>query len=60
MVSSLTSIDQKDLKKKRIIEALKQTGGNRSEAARILGIPRVIVWKQIKEFEIDLKQKVEI
>lgn len=41
-------------KKAALIEALRQTHGNRSETARLLGVSRVTVWKQIKRFKIDL------
>ncbi len=41
-------------KKEALIKALKKARGNRSEAARILGVSRVTVWKQIKRFGIDL------
>ena len=41
-------------KKTALIEALRQTHGNRSETARLLGVSRVTVWKQIKRFKIDL------
>ena len=41
-------------KKAALIEALRQTNGNRSETARLLGVSRVTVWKQIKRFKIDL------
>ena len=34
--------------KKALIEALKKTNGNQSQAARILGINRVTVWNRIK------------
>ena len=40
-------------KREALVRALKQAGGNRSEAARILGVSRVTVWKQIKKFQID-------
>jgi two-component system response regulator HydG len=43
-------------KRAALIEALKRSGGNRSEAARILGVSRVTVWKQIKRFGIDPSQ----
>ena len=35
-------------------QALKQANGNRSEAARILGVSRVTVWKRMKKFDIDI------
>jgi len=41
-------------KREKLIEALRQTGGNQSEAARILGVSRITIWKQIKKYEIDL------
>jgi DNA-binding NtrC family response regulator len=33
---------------------------NQSEAARILGITRVTVWKQIRDYGIDLKRRVDL
>lgn len=41
-----------EIKKERLIDALKKTGGNQSEAARILGISRTSVWHQMKRFNI--------
>ena len=41
-------------KKSALIKALRQAHGNRSETARLLGVSRVTVWKQIKKFKIDL------
>ena len=41
-------------KRAALINALRQTRGNRSEAAKLLGVSRVTVWKQIKRFKIDL------
>jgi transcriptional regulator with PAS, ATPase and Fis domain len=42
-----------DAKKDTLISALRQSGGNRTEAARILGVSRVTVWKQMKKYAID-------
>jgi transcriptional regulator of acetoin/glycerol metabolism len=42
--------------KKALIEALRQTHGNQSQAARILGINRVTVWNRMKKYGIDLKK----
>ncbi|MHC4751835.1 MAG: sigma-54 interaction domain-containing protein [Planctomycetota bacterium] len=47
-------IDQ--LERERLIRILRQTGGNQSEAARLLGVSRVTVWKRIKKYAIDLKK----
>ena len=39
-----------------LVEALRQSGGNQSQAARILGINRVTVWNRMKKYGIDLKR----
>ena len=39
-----------------LIMVLRQTGGNQSRAARILGVSRVTVWKRIKKYGIDIKR----
>ena len=44
--------------RKKMIETLHQVGGNQSEAARILGVSRVTVWKRIKKYGIDLKTEL--
>lgn len=44
-----------DIKKQRLTNALRQSHGNQSETARILGISRTSVWSQIKRFGIDPK-----
>ena len=56
--ASFTNRD--DMKKKRLIKALKKSGGNRSETARILGVSRVTVWKQIRKFGIDPNQHMDV
>lgn len=48
-----------DDKKKRLLEALKKTGGNKSEAARILGISRVTLWKHLKACDIRVDKKIK-
>ena len=40
--------------RQHLIDVLRATGGNQSEAARILNISRVTVWKRIKKYDIDL------
>ncbi|MEJ5301042.1 MAG: sigma 54-interacting transcriptional regulator [Thermodesulforhabdaceae bacterium] len=40
------------LDKETILNVLKETGGNRSEAARRLGISRITLWKKMKNFRI--------
>ncbi len=39
-----------DAERRQLIEVLRQTGGNQSEAARRLGVSRVTVWKRMKKY----------
>ena len=41
-----------EFKKQRLVNALLEAGGNRSEAARLLGISRTSVWNQMKRYNI--------
>lgn len=41
-----------DLKRRRLIDALHRAKGNRTEAARLLGISRTSVWSQIKKYNL--------
>lgn len=41
-----------EIKRKRLVDALSQTGGNQSRAAGILGISRTSVWSQMKRYGI--------
>ncbi len=49
------SSDQKDI----LLDALKKTGGNKSQAAKILGISRVTLWKRLKEHDIQVNRAVQ-
>ncbi len=42
--------------KKELILALRQSNGNQSQAARILGVNCVTVWNRIKKYKINLKK----
>ncbi len=42
--------------KAQLIQALKQTNGNQSKAAKLLDINRVTVWNRMKKYGIDLKK----
>jgi DNA-binding NtrC family response regulator len=48
---SARSIDE--IKKERLVRALREAGGNQSEAARMLGISRTSVWSQMKRYEVE-------
>ncbi len=41
-------------KQEELLKALKLSGGNQSEAARILGVSRVTIWQRMKKYGIDL------
>jgi PAS domain S-box-containing protein len=41
--------------RQKIIAALRQAGGKKIEAARILGISRVTLWKRLKEYGIETR-----
>jgi transcriptional regulator of acetoin/glycerol metabolism len=50
-----SSFDRNEKKRVALIDALKRSGGNRSEAARMLGISRVTVWNRMKRYGIDAR-----
>jgi PAS domain S-box-containing protein len=41
-----------EIQKNRLIDALEQTGGNQTKAARILGVSRITVWNRMKKYGI--------
>jgi PAS domain S-box-containing protein len=43
-------------RRQQILDALHQSGENKSEAARILGISRVTLWKQLKKHKITVNK----
>jgi len=45
-----------EVRRQRLIKALRETGGNQSEAARRLGISRTSVWNQMKRFNLDSRR----
>jgi len=56
----LSSNPSDPAEKNMLIEALKKTNGNQSQAARILGINRVTVWNRMKKYGIDLKKILSV
>jgi transcriptional regulator with PAS, ATPase and Fis domain len=44
------SFNREEIKKIELMETLKKTNGNQSEAARILGVTRVTIWNRMKRF----------
>ena len=45
--------------KEILLGALKKTGGNKTEAAKILGISRVTLWKRLKEYDIQVSRAIQ-
>jgi len=45
-------------KKQELIEVLNRTGGNRSEAARLLGISRTTIWNRMRRYGISCSSTV--
>jgi len=41
--------------KRELIDALRQTGGNRTQASKILGVHRMTVWNRMRKYGISLK-----
>ena len=57
LISSSSAAGPRDIaEKEALVNALRQTKGNQSQAARILGINRVTVWNRMKKYGIDLKR----
>ena len=52
------SINREEIKKIELIEALEKTGGNQSQAARLLGITRVTVWNRMKRYGMSAKTRI--
>lgn len=45
-----------DKERDRLVQALEETGGNRTRAAALLGVSRVTVWKRMKKYGIGLNR----
>ena len=44
--------------REKLLKILRQVKGNQSEAARILGVSRVTIWKRIKKYGINIKNDI--
>jgi two-component system response regulator HydG len=51
-------VDATEVQKRELVDALEKSGGNQSEAARLLGVSRVTVWNRMKKFNLDLRRTV--
>ncbi|MEF8823425.1 MAG: sigma 54-interacting transcriptional regulator [Desulfohalobiaceae bacterium] len=50
--------NDQDAEKKELIEALRASGGNRKEAARLLGVSRVTVWNRMQRYGVTVERAV--
>ena len=46
--------------KKNLVAALYQAGGNRTEAARTLGITRTTVWNRIRKYNVKMERNIRV
>jgi PAS domain S-box-containing protein len=52
------ALDHNQQEKEELLQVLRQTRGNQSEAGRILGVSRVTIWKRIKKHGIDVQREI--
>lgn len=50
--ADVTARSLDEIKRERLVQALREADGNQSEAARILGISRTSVWSQMKRYGV--------
>ena len=48
-----------ETERQELINALKQTSGNQTRAAELLGVNRVTVWNRMRKYGIDLKKVID-
>ena len=58
LVNHLQSPASWEEERTKLINTLRQVSGNQSEAARILGVSRVTIWKRIKKYGINLDSDI--
>jgi two-component system, NtrC family, response regulator HydG len=46
--------------KEALIDALRRTKGNQTQAARLLGVNRVTIWNRMRKYGVDLKRVLEL
>jgi two-component system, NtrC family, response regulator HydG len=52
------SLNRNEIQKSQLIDALEQTGGNQTKAARILGVSRITVWNRMNKYGIKPVRKI--
>jgi transcriptional regulator with PAS, ATPase and Fis domain len=51
--------NREEIKRIELIEALEETEGNQSQAAKLLGVTRVTVWNRMRRFGVQYKKTIE-
>jgi two-component system, NtrC family, response regulator HydG len=51
--------NREEIKRIELIEALEETEGNQSKAAKLLGVTRVTVWNRMRRFGVQYKKTLE-
>ena len=54
-----SQLNKTEDERQRLVKALKATNGNKSEAARLMGISRVTLWKYLKKHQIEVNRKIQ-
>ena len=49
-----------ETKKKQLVQALEQAGGNQSKASEILGVSRVTVWNRMKRYGVKFDRGLSV
>ncbi len=47
-----------EIERLELLEALEKSGGNQSQAAKILGVSRVTVWNRMKRYNLQSRRKI--
>jgi DNA-binding NtrC family response regulator len=53
-------LNREEVKKIELLEVLAKTGGNQSQAAKLLGVTRVTIWNRMKRYGISAKKDISV
>jgi two-component system response regulator HydG len=53
-----TAFNMQEIERLELLEALEKSGGNQSQAAKILGVSRVTVWNRMKRYNLQSRRKI--
>ncbi|MBI5559107.1 MAG: sigma 54-interacting transcriptional regulator [Deltaproteobacteria bacterium] len=54
-----SQLNKAEDERQRLLKALRSAKGNKSEAARILGVSRVTLWKNLKKHQIEVNRNIQ-